>query len=108
MRGVHPLRIKRRGCTVAVINDDTYATRNTKSKFYTYRKGGVALIPMDLCNRCGKELDEFDKQCKFCIHTTALYGSVHDGDEIRMNLCCDCFDKAAEECVISPVVEEVH
>lgn len=61
-----------------------------------------------VCNYCGKELDLFDLQQKFIIHTRIGYGSIHDGDSVHCQLCCDCFDKLAGECKISPIIEEVR
>lgn len=61
-----------------------------------------------ICNYCGKELDLFDQQQDFIIHTQIGYGSIHDGDRVHCQLCCDCFDKLVGECKISPIVEEVQ
>lgn len=59
-----------------------------------------------VCNRCGKELDFFDLQQDFTIHKTIGYGSIYDGDSVHYQLCCDCFDKTAEECAVFPIIEE--
>ncbi len=59
------------------------------------------------CNHCGKQLDELDMRESFTIHTTAGYGSKYDLNEIDLRLCCDCFDRLVDECVLSPVVGEV-
>lgn len=59
------------------------------------------------CNHCGKLLDEWDLQEDFSIHKIVGYGSIHDGEEIELRLCCDCFDKAVEECELSPIIREV-
>jgi len=59
----------------------------------------------NVCNRCGKELDFFDQQQDFTIHKHIGYGSVHDGDHVNLQLCCECFDKAVAECKISPIEE---
>lgn len=49
------------------------------------------------CNLCGKEFDEFDNQEGFSIsnegRNTIGYGSAHDGETCRCDLCCSCFDK---------------
>lgn len=58
-----------------------------------------------ICNHCGKELDFFDLQNDFSIHKRIGYGSVHDGDDVHMCLCSDCFDKLVEECEVSPIEE---
>ena len=52
-----------------------------------------------VCNYCGKELDLFDLQEDFSIHRQHIgYGSIHDGDNVDLQLCCDCFDKLVSEC----------
>ena len=58
-----------------------------------------------ICNHCGKGLDFFDLQNDFSIHKRIGYGSVHDGDDVHMRLCSDCFDKLVEECEVSPIEE---
>ena len=59
-----------------------------------------------VCNRCGKDLDIWDAQQGFSIHTTVQYGSVHDGETITLRLCCECFDQLLDACKVSPVVGE--
>lgn len=56
-----------------------------------------------ICNMCGRELDEFDRDQSFTIHGTAGYGSVHDGDIVDLNLCCGCFDRLVEQCAVNPI-----
>lgn len=56
-----------------------------------------------VCNHCGKELDLFDLQQNFIIHTVIGYGSIHDGDHVHLRLCNDCFDALVGECKISPI-----
>lgn len=58
------------------------------------------------CNRCGVELDFFDLQQDFSIHRKIGYGSIYDGSTVDLQLCCECFDKMAEECTVSPISEE--
>ena len=59
-----------------------------------------------VCNYCGKELDLFDLQEDFSIHRQHIgYGSIHDGDNVDLQLCCDCFDKLVSECNVSPIEE---
>lgn len=61
------------------------------------------------CNVCGKEFDMWDKQENFGLHYHVGYGSVHDGEVIELDLCCDCFDKVLEiilpMCQINPIRE---
>ena len=58
-----------------------------------------------VCNMCGKELDFFDLQQDFTIHKQVCYGSIHDGDHVNLQLCCECFDKAVADCKVSPIEE---
>lgn len=55
------------------------------------------------CNKCGKKMDVWDIQAGFSIHQNIGYGSRYDGDNLNLNLCCDCMDKLIEECAIRPV-----
>ena len=57
-----------------------------------------------ICSRCGKKFDLWDDQQDFTIHRVLGYGCTHDGDEIDYCLCCDCIDKAIDECAVSPVI----
>lgn len=56
-----------------------------------------------ICNKCGKEFDMWDEQEDFSIHRQAGYGSKYDGQNIELDLCCECMDKLIEECKISPL-----
>jgi len=56
-----------------------------------------------ICNMCGKNLDIFDMQSGLTMFKTLGYGSVHDGSKIKLRLCCDCTDKIADSCKISPI-----
>lgn len=62
-----------------------------------------------LCNLCSKEFNEWDEQENFGIHTRVGYGSRFDGDNIDLDLCCECFDKLmgrlVSECKIKPITE---
>ena len=55
------------------------------------------------CNKCGKELDMWDVQQGFSIHRHLGYGSKYDGDDLYIDLCCDCMDLLIDSCVIPPV-----
>lgn len=59
-----------------------------------------------VCNFCGKEMDEWDKQQGIAIHTKLKYGSEHDGEHIAMNFCNECFDHIINACVVSPFIGE--
>lgn len=57
----------------------------------------------NFCNKCGKKLDIWDIKENFSIKKTIGYGSKYDGDELSIDLCCDCMDEIIESCVIPPV-----
>ena len=58
-----------------------------------------------VCNRCGKELDFWDIQGDFTLHKHIGCGSIHDGDIVRLQFCCECFDEIVDECKVSPIEE---
>ena len=58
------------------------------------------------CNMCGKKFDEWDEEENYSISTQCGYGSKHDGDIIRVDFCCKCFDEIINRCKINPVVKE--
>lgn len=39
------------------------------------------------------------------ITTIDPYNIIHDGDNVDLQLCCDCFDKIVSECNVSPIEE---
>ena len=57
------------------------------------------------CNKCGKKLDMWDIQEDFSMQRNLGYGSKYDGDNLDLDLCCDCMDELIDSCVISPVTE---
>ena len=62
-----------------------------------------------ICNMCGKEFTMWDEQENRGVHDQFGYGSKHDGDNIDLDLCCDCFDKVMDwiipQCKINPIQE---
>lgn len=58
-----------------------------------------------LCNVCGKELDPWDVNSGVEIHKTLGYGSLYDGKEVKVKMCCVCFDKLLIKCEVDPFVE---
>ena len=52
------------------------------------------------CSFCNKELDEWDKQQNFKIDFCGMYGSSHDGERIKVHLCCECTDKLFDEYIL--------
>lgn len=55
------------------------------------------------CDMCRKVYDINDTENRFGIRHQFGYGSVHDGDELMVDLCCECADKLTtfliENCV---------
>lgn len=45
------------------------------------------------CNKCGKEMDIWDRQENFSINRRCGYGTKYDGFGIQLNLCCDCMEE---------------
>jgi len=43
------------------------------------------------CSKCGKKLNELD--FIWCVDQKAGFGSIHDGDYIKIKLCDDCFNE---------------
>lgn len=58
-----------------------------------------------VCNHCGKELDLFDLQQDFTIHKRIEYGSIYDGCNLHLQLCCDCLDRTVQSCKVTPIEE---
>ena len=52
------------------------------------------------CNKCGKK--------NFSVYRRLGYGTKYDGDDLELDLCCDCMEKLIDECIISPIVENNH
>ena len=46
------------------------------------------------CNKCGKEMDFWDRQEEISIHT-----------KLELDLCCDCMEELVNSCKISPVID---
>ena len=59
-----------------------------------------------VCNMCGRELDFYDEQADYSIHTRIGYGSKYDGHDLNVTLCCDCMDIIIDECSVSPLSEK--
>lgn len=58
-----------------------------------------------VCNKCGKKFDIWDTQENFSIYTRLGYGTKYDGDNLELDLCCECMEKLIAECAISPIKE---
>lgn len=66
----------------------------------------MASVRMRVCNKCGRPIDFGDKFPGFTYEGKAGYGSKYDGENVVLDLCCDCFDWLIDVCLISPVEEE--
>ena len=59
-----------------------------------------------VCNKCGKEFDIWDKQESFNIYRRLGYGTIYDGDDLELDLCCKCMEELIAGCKISPIIEK--
>lgn len=61
------------------------------------------------CNMCGKTFNFWDNQENFCLDQRVGFGSSHDMHRIKLNLCCNCFDKVLDwilpQCKHNPLSE---
>ncbi len=48
------------------------------------------------CTMCGKYFDLWDEQESFCLNRRIGYGSSHDGCQVKLQLCCGCFDRVLD------------
>lgn len=59
-----------------------------------------------LCNMCGKEIESYNE---FNINYQFGYESLHDGENLNLDLCGECLDKITQylldNCKISPLTE---
>lgn len=69
-------------------------------------KNVVKLFEKTCCNICGKELDIYDKEANYHIHTKMSYGSKYDMSEIDIHICTECLDNMIDNCVKSPIADE--
>ena len=64
-------------------------------------------FPARVCNMCGNTFDFWDHQQNICFDRFIEYGSAHDCERIRLNLCCKCFDKTIDwlvsQCKFDPI-----
>ena len=44
------------------------------------------------CTLCGRRFELHDEFANLCFEKKVSYGSVHDGETLKLNLCCKCFD----------------
>lgn len=48
------------------------------------------------CTMCGKRFDLHDKFADLCFEKQIGYGSIHDDERFKLNLCCECFDRLTD------------
>lgn len=48
------------------------------------------------CTMCDRRFQLYDKYANLHFEKIIGYGSVHDGETFKINLCCECFDKFAD------------
>lgn len=53
--------------------------------------GGVKMEKRKRCTMCGKKFELHDEFANLCFEKQIGYGSVHDGEILKLNLCCECF-----------------
>lgn len=58
-----------------------------------------------VCNMCGKTLDLFDRAEDFTIQKKLGYGTIYDGSEIKLSICCKCMERIVESCIVNPIHE---
>ena len=56
-----------------------------------------------ICNCCGEKIDVLERPNGLRVRRKLSYGSVYDGDDLCLTLCCSCLDRMIESCMISPV-----
>ena len=64
------------------------------------------IINKKKCSCCGKMLDTLDMQEDFTFDKYIGYGSKHDEEHIKFQLCCNCFDKIFD--VIKPLIKDIE
>ena len=61
---------------------------------------------------CGKYFDLWDEREGFCLNRRIGYGSSHDGCQVKLQLCCGCFDRVLDMvvplCRTTPITDLVH
>lgn len=58
-----------------------------------------------ICNKCGKELDIWDKQEEFSLHKNLGYGTAYDGMRLELDLCCKCMEELIVNCAETPLID---
>lgn len=48
------------------------------------------------CTMCGKKFELHDEFADLCFEKQIGYGSIHDGEILKLSLCCECFDYSTD------------
>lgn len=60
-------------------------------------------LPDAVCNLCGDKLKLRDLQNRFVVNRQIGPGSEYNGSHVVLRMCCSCFDRLIEGCVITPI-----
>lgn len=52
------------------------------------------------CTMCGKSFDIHDTYADLHFQKQIGYGSIHDGETLKLNLCCKCFVRLVDLLVL--------
>lgn len=58
-----------------------------------------------VCNKCGKILDTWDIQEDFTLERALGFGTKHDGETLKLRLCCKCIEDLINGCKVNPLSE---
>lgn len=59
------------------------------------------------CDLCGKIFNLYDEQEKFGLHYNNIgYGSAYDGQDIHIDMCCDCFDNLMADYIVPRLIKQ--
>lgn len=78
--------------------------KNANIKAVLNKKRGMNVEDNKRCNLCGTSFGMIDDIGGIKICTRLGYGSVYDGREVRMNICCKCVESLIDSCEVSPLV----
>lgn len=65
-----------------------------KTKFYKIKR--LHNKSKKQCTMCGKNFDLWDEQENFYLNRRIGYGSFRDGCQVKLQLCCECFDRVLD------------
>lgn len=56
------------------------------------------------CNKCGKQIQQYDEVNGFHHSGRFGYGSKYDGELFEVDLCVDCIDELVDKFTIDPII----